>query len=397
MSSRLDIDQATWLLHGDRDQAGERTVAPSIPYSATFVAQDAEQFESMATTPRHPRYYTRYGNPLHDRVAALVAGLEGAESGLCLASGMAAISAVTMGLLQSGDHVVAQANHYMGTTLLLTEVLPRMGVSTTLVDQSDTNAFITAIRPDTRLVHLETPANPTLALTDIAAVAEAAHRAGALITVDNTVASPMNQTPIQLGADLVMHSATKALGGHHDITAGIVVGSQAHCARVWRTAVVLGATLSPMDAWLLLRGLRTLAVRTERQNATAQAVAEFLASHREVRVVHYPGLTTHPQHSLAARQMHGFGPLMAAEIRGGYDAAERLVGRLRLFTNAVSLGGVDSLAVHPAAMWSGSLDTAQMKSSAIEPSLVRLSIGLESAGALCDDLDQALNPKESVS
>ncbi len=341
-------------------------------------------------------YYTRYGNPLHERVAALVAGLEGAESGLCFASGMAAISTVMVGLLQAGDHVVAQANHYMGTSLLLTEVLPRLGVTATLVDQRDTDAFIAAIRPGTRLVHLETPANPTLALTDIAAVADAAHRAGALVTVDNTVASPMNQTPIQLGADIVMHSATKTLGGHHDLTAGVVVGSRAHCDRVWRTAVVLGATLSPMDAWLLLRGLRTLAVRTERQNASAQQVAEFLASHREVRVVHYPGLQTHPQHQRAAAQMLGFGALMALELRGGYDAAERLLARLRLFTHAVSLGGVDSLAVHAAAMWSGTLDEGQMRAAAIEPSLVRLSVGLESSRRAVRRPRPSPRPKESV-
>ncbi|HEY6509157.1 MAG TPA: aminotransferase class I/II-fold pyridoxal phosphate-dependent enzyme, partial [Vicinamibacterales bacterium] len=372
---------------------GERTVAPTIPYSATFVAEDAAQFAAMATTPRHPTYYTRYGNPLHERVGALVAGLEGAESGLCFASGLAAISAVMLGLLRAGDHVVAQVNHYMGTSLLLTDVLPRLGVTATLVDQSDTEAFIAAIEPGTRLVHLETPANPTLALTDIAAVADAAHRAGAVVTVDNTVASPMNQSPIRLGADIVMHSATKTLGGHHDITAGIVVGSEAHCAQVWRTAVVLGATLSPMDAWLLLRGLRTLAIRTDRQNASAQQVAEFLASHSGVRAVHYPGLSTHPQHELAARQMRGFGSLMAVELHGGYPAAERLLARLGLFTHAVSLGGVESLAVHAAAMWSGTLDEAQMRAAAIEPSLVRLSIGLESADALCDDLDRALDPR----
>jgi len=383
-------DADTWLLHGDTRPTGERTVAPSIPYSATFIADDAANFAAMATTARHPSYYTRYGNPLHDRVADLVAGLEGAESGLCFASGMAAISTVVLSVTRAGDHVVAQNNHYMGTSMLLTEILPRFGVTVTSVDQTDPDAFAAAIRPETTLVHIETPANPTLALTDIAAVADSAHRVGALLTVDNTFASPINQRPISLGADIVMHSATKALGGHHDLTAGVAVTTQARCTEIWRTAVALGATMSPMDAWLLLRGLRTLAVRARQQNDTAIAVARFLHDHSNVTAVHYPGLPSHPQHELARRQMHGFGSLLAVEIDGGYGAAQRFVARLRLFTHAVSLGGVESLAVHAAAMWAGTLDEDQMRAAAIEPSLVRLSIGLEHPDALCDDLRQAL-------
>ncbi|MGB8862373.1 MAG: aminotransferase class I/II-fold pyridoxal phosphate-dependent enzyme, partial [Ilumatobacteraceae bacterium] len=350
------FDADTWLLHGDPRPPGERTVAPSIPYSATFVADDADDFESMATTARHPRYYTRYGNPLHDRVARLVAGLEGAESGLCFASGMAAISTVALSVVRAGDHVVAQNNHYMGTSMLLSEVLPRFGVTVTIVDQTDVDAFTAAIRPGTTLVHIETPANPTLALTDIAAVANLAHSVGALLTVDNTFASPINQRPISLGADIVMHSATKALGGHHDLTAGIAVTTETRCAEIWRTAVVVGATMSPMDGWLLLRGLRTLALRVRQQNDTALAVAQFLQAHPRVAAVHHPGLPTHPQHELARRQMAGFGSLLAVEVDGGYAAAERFVAGLRLFTHAVSLGGVESLAVHAAAMWAGTLD-----------------------------------------
>ena len=389
-SSHPERDVGTWVLHGDGRPRGERTVAPTIPYSATFVADSADHFAAMATTPRHPSYYTRYGNPIHERVVALVAGLEGAESGLCFASGMAAISSVALGLLHAGDHVVAQNNHYMGTSMLLTEVLPRLGVTTTLVDQTSTKAFSAAIRPETRLVHIETPANPTLALTDIASVADIAHRAGALLSVDNTIASPINQRPLSLGADIAIHSATKILGGHHDITAGVIVASEELCAKIWRTSVVIGATLSPMDAWLLLRGLRTLGVRARQQNDSAMDVANFLAQHPSITRVHYPGLPDHPQHELAQRQMDGFGTLIAIEVDGGYTAAERFLSRLRLFTHAVSLGGVESLAVHAAAMWAGSLDEEQMRAAAINPSLVRLSIGLETTHALCTDLDQAL-------
>jgi cystathionine beta-lyase/cystathionine gamma-synthase len=389
------LDTDTWLLHGDQRAQGrdaaDRSVTPSIPYSATFVARDAQDFAEMASQARHPRYYTRYGNPLHDRVATLVAELEGAESGLCFASGMGGISSALLGLLKAGDHVVAQRNHYMATSKLMTELLPRYGVQVDLVEQTDSAAFAAAIRPGTRLVHLETPANPTLALTDIAAVSAIAHARGALVSVDNTFASPLNQRPIAHGADLVMHSATKFLGGHHDLTAGVVVGPRDLCEAIWSTAITLGATLSPMDAWLLLRGLRTLGVRVRQQNRTALAVAQFLEAHPAVERVFHPGLESHPQHALARRQMDGgFGSLMAVWLRGDYACAARFVAGLGLFTHAVSLGGVESLAVHAAAMWAGTMNDEQMWQSGVLPNAVRLSIGLENEADLCADLARAL-------
>jgi cystathionine beta-lyase/cystathionine gamma-synthase len=384
-----DID--TLLIHADADLAEDSAVNPPIHYSATFSARNPAEFADMASRNRHPRYYTRYGNPLHERVGRLVAALEGAESGLCFASGMGGIASAVLALVKAGDHVVAQRNHYMATSKLMTELLPRFGVDVTLVDLTDTAAFAAALRPGTRLVHLETPVNPTMALCDIAAISEAAHRHGAIVSVDNTFASPLNQRPIALGADLVMHSATKFLGGHHDLTAGVVVGSQGLTDEIWKTAITLGATLSPMDAWLLLRGLRTLGLRVRQHNVNALAVARFLEAHPAVERVWHPGLESHPQHALARRQMSGgFGSLMAVWLKGGYDDTARFVDRLKLFTHAVSLGGVESLAVHAAAMWAGTMNDAQMREAGVLPNAVRLSIGLESADDLCGDLAQAM-------
>ncbi|TXH46922.1 MAG: aminotransferase class I/II-fold pyridoxal phosphate-dependent enzyme [Burkholderiaceae bacterium] len=381
----------TLLQHGDALPGDDSSIAPPIHPSATFRAADAADFADMAGRVRHPRYYTRYGNPTLERVAQLVAGLEGGEAALLASSGMGAISATLIGLLRAGDHVVAQRNHYMGTTRLLGELLPRYGVGATFVDQTSVEAFELAIRPETRLLMIETPANPTLALTDLEGLARLAQARGVLTVADNTFASPINQKPLAAGIDIVVHSATKSLGGHHDLTAGAVVARRALIDRIWDSAIVLGSVLGPHDAWLLLRGLRTLSVRVERSNQSALAIARWLQTCPGVDAVFYPGLEQHPQHALACRQMSGFGSVIALRVRGGYRGAEQFMSRLALFAQAVSLGGVESLAVHAAAMWSGSLSEEAMRDSGIEPDLIRLSIGLEHVDDLIADLGQALS------
>lgn len=380
----------TLLQHGDELPDDDNSVAPPIHPSATFSAVDAAEFAAMAGEPRHPRYYTRYGNPTLARTAQLIARLEGGEAALLTASGMGAMSAVLLGLLKSGDHVVAQTNHYMGTTGLLTELLPGFGIQATLVDQTDPAAFEGALQPNTRLMLLETPANPNLALTDLAAVVEIARRRGVLTVADNTFASPVNQLPLSFGVDVVVHSATKYLGGHHDLTAGAVVASGALTERIWRATILLGSVLAPHDAWLLLRGIRTLGVRVERINASALAIARRLAGNPAVEQVLYPGLESHPQHALALGQMRGHGGVIALRVKGGYGEAQQVMQKLRIFTQAVSLGGVESLAAHAAAMWSGTLSDAALREAGIEPNLIRLSIGLEDANDLAEDLEQAL-------
>jgi methionine-gamma-lyase len=344
----------------------------------------------MATQPRHSRYYTRYGNPTLERAETIIAQLEGAEAALVTGSGMGAITTTILALVQSGDHIVAQRNHYMGTTKLLTEILPRFGMTATLVDQTDVAAFAAALRPETKLLLVETPSNPTMQLTDLQAIADLARPRNILTFCDNTFASPYNQRPLAHGIDLVMHSATKYLGGHHDLSAGVVAGSQALLAKIWEAHMVIGAVLGPIDGWLLLRGLRTLAVRVKQQNQTALTLAQALERHPAIEQVYYPGLPSHPQYALAQRQMKGFGGVLSFAVRGGYGATQRFISALKLPTQAVSLGGYESLVVHAAAMWEGTLGEAGLIEAGIQPNLVRFSVGLEDEQDLLADLQQAL-------
>jgi len=397
MNSRTerDLSPETQCAQGGRRDDGDSAIVPPIVYSATFVARNAEDFAAMASQPRHSRYYTRYGNPLHEQLAAQLVRLEGGTAAthdaLVTASGMGAVSLVLLGLLKSGDHVVAQTNHYMGSAKHFSELLPRFGVRCTLVDQTDLTAWRRAFEPATRLVMTETPVNPTCALTDLAAVAAMARAHGAISVCDNTFASPINQQPLAHGVDVVVHSATKYLGGHHDLTAGAVVALRETIDRLWNTQICLGATLSPMDAWLLLRGIRTLALRVRQHNASALALAQWLAQHPKVERVFYPGLGSHPQHELARSQMNGYGGVMNIAIAGGYEAASRFVHALRLPRQAVSLGGVESLVVHAAAMWRGTMNDEQMRVAGIAPNSVRLSVGIEGVEDLKADLAQALD------
>jgi len=383
----------TRLLHADRSPSDGTSVAPPIYQPSTFTFDNPQAMALGAQTPQHPGFYTRHGNPNHAQVAAVLAAIEGGEAALVASSGMGAISATAVALLQSGDHVVAQRMLYAGTRTLMTDLLPRYGVEVTFVDQHDAAAFAAAMRPNTRLIWMESPSNPLLGITDIARVVEIARSAGALTAIDNTIASPINQRPLELGADIVVHSATKYLGGHSDLIAGAAIASKALIDRIWKTHIVLGATLAPFEAWLLLRGLRTLDLRMARHNANGQAVAAFLAGHARVRRVYYPGLATHPNHDVAARQMRGFGGLLSFEVDGGFDDARRVVERLRLIRNAVSLGGVESLIAQPAAMWPniGAAETAAAAAMGVMPSLLRLSVGIENVDDLLADLDSALS------
>lgn len=380
----------TVLVHADAGLDSDSSIAPPIYPSVTYRARSADEFRDMATTPRHARFYSRYGSPTHARVEALVAKLEGTESAILLASGMAAISSAVLAHVRTGDHVVAQRSHYMGTTQLVNQMLARFGVSSTIVEQGDTGAFERAIRDSTRLILLESPSNPLLQVTDLAAVAAMGRRRGVTTLADNTFATPINQRPADLGVDLVVHSGTKFLGGHHDLLAGVVAGPRAAVERIWETSIVLGGNLGAFEAWLMLRGLRTLALRVERQNATALAVARHLERHPAVAATHYPGLRSHPQHALAACQMRGFGGVLSFVARGGLDAALRFMQRVELFAQAVSLGGIESLAMHAATTWAGTLSDTDARESGIDPGLIRLSVGLEDPADLIADLDRAL-------
>jgi methionine-gamma-lyase len=330
----------TLLIHADRDWNSTAAVVAPIYQTANFYGTSAEDFLERSSRPRHSEFYTRYRNPNAAHVETVLAALEGGEAAMLAGSGMGAISVAVLSLVEHGGHVVGQTNHYGGTVGLLRDLLPRFGVEVTQVDQRDTGAFEKALRKNTKMIMLETPSNPPLRLTDLRAVAAIAKAHGALTVVDNTFATPLNQRPLDLGIDVVVHSATKYLGGHSDVIAGAVVGSAALIERIWNTHVVLGASLGPFDAWLILRGLRTLSLRVKRHNENALALAEFLENHRAVKRVNYPGLKSHPQHELACRQMSGFGGVLSFEVSSGYDGAKKVLSRLRLPRIAASVGGV---------------------------------------------------------
>jgi len=385
-----DLGLETTLVHGDRTDASGSAVTPPIYQTSTFTFGDADAMAAAAQTPTFERFYTRYGNPNHGAVERIVAAIEGGEAAMVSASGMGAIAATVIALTGAGAHVVAQRMIYDGTRALLSTILSRFGVEVTYVDQHDVTAFAAAMRPNTRLVMLESPSNPLLGITDIAAVSRVAHDAGALVSIDSTIATPVNQRPLDLGADVVLHSATKYLGGHSDLIAGVVVSSRELIARIWETHHILGPALGPFEAWLLLRGLRTLEMRVERHNRNALAVARAMEAHPRVTRVYYPGLESHAGHAIAKRQMRGFGGLVSIEIDGTFDDARSAIDRLRLFHSAASLGGVESLVAQPAAMWPNSSTSTDARAMGIIPSLLRLSVGIEREEDLVADLNQAL-------
>lgn len=380
----------TRLIHSDRHLNLSSAVAPPIYQTANFRADSVQDFAQRSGEPRHPEYYTRFGNPTLNQVESVLADLEGAESALVTASGMGAVSATVLSIVSQGSHVVAQRNHYGGTVNLLQKMLPRFGVEVTQVDQRDLTAFERALRPNTKLILVESPSNPVMALTDLSAVASLARSRGVTTLVDNTFATPINQRPLDLGCDLVFHSATKYCGGHSDLLAGVVMGSKTWITQIWNTHVMLGAVLGPFDAWLMLRGLRTLALRVRQHNQNAMALAQFLEGHRAVKAVHYPGLKSHPQHELARKQMSGFGGMLSFEVHGGFQASDRVLRSLRLASHAASLGGVETLAVQAAANFLHYMTSEEAESIGIAPGLIRISAGLEGSDDLLADFDQAL-------
>ncbi|MGE3404612.1 MAG: cystathionine gamma-synthase [Vicinamibacterales bacterium] len=340
---------------------------------------------------KHKGYeYARTQNPTRSAFEANIAAMERGKAAFGFASGMAATGAV-MTLLQAGDHVVVTDNTYGGTYRLFERVLRKYQLDFSYVDSSRIDEIRAAIRPNTKMLFLETPTNPTLRLTDLAAASEAAHERGVFVVVDNTFASPSVQRPLELGADLVVHSTTKFLNGHSDSVGGVVVAvrdEQIEWLRFVQNAE--GAIIGPMDAWLVMRGTKTLPIRMERHNANAQAVAEYLAAHPKVKRVHYPGLPTHPQHELARRQMRGFGGLISFEL-GSFENAKTFLGSVRLIALAESLGGVESLISHPATMTHGSVPPERRAQIGITDDMVRISVGIEDIDDLTEDLAQALD------
>lgn len=340
---------------------------------------------------RHKGYeYARTKNPTRSALEANLAALERGKHAHCFASGMSATDTVFR-MLKSGDHVIAGENMYGGSYRLFSRVLEKYGLSFTYVDTSDVDAVKKAMRAETRIVFLETPTNPMMTITDIAACADVAHAGGALVVVDNTFCSPYLQRPIELGADIVVHSTTKFLNGHSDSVGGVAVSNDdAIAEQIGFLQNAVGAILSPFDSFLVLRGIKTLAVRMKQHEQNGVAMANYLANHGKVKKVYYPGLPDHPQHALAKRQMNGFGALIAFEL-GSYDNAKKFLDRVRLCSLGESLGGVETLISHPVSMTHASVPVETRDRLGITAGLVRISVGIEDIEDLIADLENAFD------
>lgn len=386
-----ELGFSTRAIHGGKIPDANKSVVAPIYQTATFRYDSVEEGARLGAETGPGYFYTRWGNPTTDLFEQKMALLEGGEAALATSSGMAAISTAVMSLLRAGDHVVAPKAVYQATFGLFDSVLPGYGVEATFLDDPDVGAYERALRPNTRLLYIETPNNPLLGVIDIAGVVALARARGARTVADNTFATPYNQTPLALGVDLVCHSATKYLGGHHDVTAGVIVGSRDLIRGCVKTMRIFGGVVDPFAAYLLVRGLMTLGLRMERHNASALALARHLGDHPKVARVHYPGLPGHPRHAVAARQMtRGFGGMLSLEVRGDVAAGARCVEALRVAKLAVSLGGVSTLITHPASTTSVNMPREVRLAAGIADGLIRVSVGVEDLADLIADVDQAL-------
>jgi methionine-gamma-lyase len=390
----LDEGQHTRAIHAGFDPAEHRgAVSVPIYQTSTFALPSAEEGAARFAGLSPGLIYSRIGNPTVQALEECVAALEHGCGAVATATGMAAVSTVLLALLHNGDHVIGTRPLYGATQRLIEKRLARLGVSSTFVAAtSDPAEWKRAIRPETRLIFIETPSNPTLDLVDIAAAGAVAHGAGIPLVVDNTFAGPHLQRPLELGADIVVHSMTKSLNGHSDVVAGIVVTREPRVLNEVRGAAIgFGMTMDPHQAWLVLRGIRTLGMRVERAQANALAIARWLEQHPDVAWIRYPGLRSHPQYALGIRQMSGPGSIIAFELRGGAEAGRVMMNAMRLITLAVSLGGVESLIEHPASMTHNGLSDDEQRADGVTPGLVRLSVGCEDLDDLQLDLEQALS------
>ncbi len=367
------------------------TVITPIYQTSTFSFRNADHGASLFAGKEKGYIYTRLGNPTIESVEQSVAILEGGFGGIGCGSGMAALHLAFGSILHSGDHVICSESVYGPVVGLLNEQFGNFGVSVSFVDTSDCKAVEDAVRPETKLIHIETPGNPTMAVTDIAAVAGIAHANGAKLTVDNTFMSPILQRPFEFGADLVIHSMTKFINGHADVVAGMVVAKDEESYRHLRKmSNAFGGTIDPFNSFLVARGIKTLSLRVMRQSENAVKVADFLDSHQKVEKVMFPGLKSHPQHDVHMKQSDGPGSLISFELKGGIEAGKILMDSVNLCVLAVSLGGVETLIQHPAAMTHASMAPGIRKQAGITDGLVRISVGIEDVDEIIADLEQGL-------
>jgi methionine-gamma-lyase len=368
------------------------SVIPPIYQTSTFKFRDVDHGARLFKGEEDGYIYTRMRNPTIEAMEDAVAALEGGYKALGCGSGMAATTTMFMALLKSGDHIICSESVYGPTITFLNSIYCNLGVEYTIVDTSDLTAIKTAIRPNTKLIHIETPGNPTLVMSDIKSIAEIAHSAGAKLSVDNTFMSPVYQRPFELGADFIMHSMTKFLNGHADVVAGIiVVKNQEDYPHFRRMLNHLGGTIDPFNSFLVHRGIKTLKLRIDKATENSIKIAEYLEKHPKIEWVRYPGLKSHPQHEIGLKQMSGFGAMIACELKGGLNAGKTLMNNIHIWQLAVSLGGVESLIQHPASMTHSSMGKEAREQAKITDGLVRMSIGIEDVEDLIHALDEGLS------
>lgn len=381
----------TLAVHAGEDPS-QNYGAVSVPiYNSTvFVFEDADEAAAIHNYQKDGYFYGRLGNPTQAALEKAVAELESGDAAYALASGMAAVSGIVLSHVKTGDHIVAPDSMYSTTTIFLQEIAARFGIETTLIDATVAENYAGAIRENTRLFWLETPSNPLLRITDIRAVSKIARSHNILTAIDNTFATPFNQRPLEFGVDLVMHSATKYFSGHSDLTAGLVVGDREAVEKVRNTAGKLyGGNIAPQVAWLVLRGIKTLALRMERHNQNAYAIANMLVKHPSVHAVHYPGLPGDPGFKIARKQMSGFGGMVSFDV-GGIPQGKALVNNVGICSLATSLGGVETIIQHSASMTHAALTPQERLKAGVTDGLIRLSVGIEDEADLIEDLQQAL-------
>ncbi len=364
-------------------------IVPPVVLSATYKFQNSDELIDVVQN-RSGYIYSRWDNPTVQQAEKKLAEMEDYDSALGFSSGMAAITTAVLSFIDKDSRIIAQREVYGGTFELLFSFLPRLGISTVALNCHDLDGFYREMKKGVSVLYLETPTNPQLRVVDVKPLVKAAQAQGAVVILDSTFASPVNQHPKDFGVDIVIHSATKYLGGHHDITAGFVVCNQPHFQQIWNYRKILGGVMDPLSAFLALRGMETLKIRIKQQNENAQIVAEFLAQHKKIKTVNYPGLPTHPDFEIAKRQMKGFGGMLSFEVNADFEGTKKFMDHLKLIKLATSLGGVTSLANQPITNTHAALSPEERAKVGISESLVRLSVGIEAVSLLIKDLEQAL-------
>jgi len=380
----------TAAVHAGEELNITNAIVPPVWLSSNYKETSIEHLAKISAEDRPLKFYTRYNNPLSNQLSKQIAVLAQTEDAVVLCSGMAAISSAIICTLKSGDHIIAQKNLYAGTLKLLRDILPSFGVTTTFVEQENNEEFKNAVKKNTRLIYVETPSNPLMKITDLKFIGNLGIKKGIITMIDNTFASPVNQSPVEFGIDVIIESCTKYLGGHYDLLAGVICGKKDFIFKAWDYAHIVGHSLSPFDASLLMRGIKTLSLRVKKQNENAVLLAEYLSRHKKVNKVYYPGLKSFSQHELAKSQMKGFGGMLSFELKADYKKTKKFLEGLKICKISVSLGGVETLVTLPVSMWKPYYNKKQLVAIGLSDSLIRMSAGIENINDLISDIENGL-------